>query len=137
MAANTNFALSIVSMTVLSKLEWNVSSDLIAKGIGTNPVIVRKIISKLVKAWLVKSYSWKNWGFRLNKPAQDINLLDILNALEEKKFFSGCDKQVQTSCPIMLGMRTIIPELFENIKQTVDKELKDTTLADISKKVSD
>ena len=49
-----------------------------------------KILQKLVKAKLVRSYRGVKGGFSLAKPSKDISVLDVLEALEGKLALNLC-----------------------------------------------
>src|SRR3990172_3255117 len=49
-----------------------------------------KILQKLVKAKIVRSYRGVKGGFSLTRPARDITPLDVLNAIEGKLAINIC-----------------------------------------------
>ncbi len=67
-------ALGLIEKTEGQRLP---NSDWLADSISTNPVVVRRLLSLLNKAGLIKSVRGKNGGVQLAKNAADINLKDI------------------------------------------------------------
>ncbi len=64
-----------------------------------------KILQKLVKAKIVRSYRGVKGGFSLAKPAKDITMLDVLQAIEGKLYLNICimDKKkcsFSKHCPV-------------------------------------
>jgi len=70
----------------------------IAEKTGASHNHLSKVMQRLVKDGLVKSTRGPSGGFILNKPLEDITLLDIYQSIEGKINATGCplDKQV---CP--------------------------------------
>jgi len=61
-----------------------VKSDEIARGVSTDPVVIRRILQRLGRAKLVEGAPGKTGGTRLARPPARITLLDIYQAMEEK-----------------------------------------------------
>jgi Rrf2 family protein len=59
------------------------SSDVLAKSYGTNPVVVRRLLSQLQEAGLVASQRGVGGGSLLAQPAQDISLRQVYEAVSE------------------------------------------------------
>ena len=54
------------------------------------PAFVYKILKKMEKAELVKSYRGSNGGYALNKGIDEITLMDIYRAVEPEFFMIEC-----------------------------------------------
>ena len=131
MAANTNLAVAIHAMTVLGYTKDLATSEFIANSVNANPVIVRKILAKLVKAGLVHSEAGKKGGFMLRKPADKISLLDISNALEAISVFALHQYPETRPCPVSCNIKKVLTGVFEAIDHNVEKSLKKVKLSDI------
>lgn len=64
-----------------------------------------KILQKLVKAKIVRSYRGVKGGFSLAKPAREISMMDVLEAVEGKLYLNIClmDKKqcgFSKHCPV-------------------------------------
>ena len=75
------------------------ASDL-AEFQGVSPSLVRKVFTKLERAGLVASAEGKNGGFRLARPASEISVLDVVDAIEGDKPLFDC-KQIQGNCAVL------------------------------------
>lgn len=89
-----------------------------------------KILQKLVKAKIVRSYRGVNGGFSLVKPARDITVLDVLNAIEGKLAINLClvdKKKCNNSkhCPTHF--------LWVNVQAKIVEMLKKTNFEDLAK----
>ena len=84
--------------------DQKMTSDFMAASIGTNPVIVRKILQQLKAAGLIE-VARGTGGVRITKPLDQISFLDIYRAVEcapdEELFhFHGNPNQ---ECPVCGG----------------------------------
>jgi len=90
-----------------------------------------KILQKLVKAKIVRSYRGVKGGFSLAKQARDITVLDVLDAIQGKLAINICitDKKrcnFSRQCPTHY--------LWINIQSKMSEMLKTTNFEDLSKR---
>ncbi len=131
MAANSNFAVAVHAMTVLAYNDELVKSETIAKSININPVIVRKLLTKLVKAGLVQSLAGKKGGFALGKSAEKVTLFEILNAVETTEIFAIPKHPTYQVCPVSCHMKDLLSRVFQSTEHAVEEELSKVTLNDL------
>jgi Rrf2 family transcriptional regulator, iron-sulfur cluster assembly transcription factor len=89
-----------------------------------------KILQKLVKAKIVRSYRGVKGGFSLAKQARDITPLDVLSAIEGKLAINIClvDKKkcnFSKHCPTFY--------LWANVQSKIVETLKKTNFEDLAK----
>src|SRR3954462_14636284 len=85
MTGNSRFAVSVHILAYLAfRKGAAVPSAEIAASVGTNPVVIRRLLSALVKARLVTAQKGASGGFSLAQLPQKISLLDIYRAVEPK-----------------------------------------------------
>lgn len=89
-----------------------------------------KILQKLVKAKMVRSYRGVNGGFSLARQARDINVLDVLDAIEGKLSLNLCvlDKKkcnFSKNCPTHF--------LWVNVQSKVIDMLKKSNFEDLAR----
>jgi Rrf2 family protein len=89
-----------------------------------------KILQKLVKAKIVRSYRGVKGGFSLARQAKDISVLDVLEAIEGKLAMNVClaDKKkcdFSRSCPIH--------SVWANVQSKVAEVLKKSNFEDLSR----
>jgi Rrf2 family protein len=131
MAANTHFAVAVHALSVLAYLGKLTKSDDLAASINTNPVVVRRIMSQLVREDLVNSVPGKNGGFELARPAKKIRLVDVLRAVDEGAVFRIHDNAENPSCPVSCGMKEVLGDVMAGVDTAVDRELSKTSVADV------
>ena len=75
---------SYVAAFVAARHPDRVNTDLIAKMVQSHPTRVRKIVSKLVKAGILRSSRGGGGGVLLARDAGEITLADIYDAVQER-----------------------------------------------------
>ena len=86
MRRNTRFpvAVHILALTaMLQKKGIPVTSELLARSVGTNPVVVRQMMTRLKRAGLIETRNGLP-GCRIVKPEGEISLLDIYQAVQKE-----------------------------------------------------
>lgn len=99
-----------------------ISINKIAKELNLSFYFLSKILQKLVKGELLKSYRGPNGGVKLAKSAEDIRLIDIIEMTDGTKFFRECILGLEkcsddNPCPIhymWADKRGEIQKMFEN-----------------------
>lgn len=91
---------------------------------------VSKLLKQLGRAGLVESFRGVNGGYRLARPAKDINLAEIVEALEGPLGMTECSVSAgqcdfESHCSVRGN--------WQRINQTVDSALKAMSLADMLK----
>ncbi len=82
-----------------------------------------KILQKLVKAKIVRSYRGVKGGFSLARQAREISLLDVLEALEGEMHLNVClmDKRkcaFSKQCPVSPVWATVQARVADVLKKT-------------------
>src|ERR1043166_3523893 len=101
MTGNTRFAASVHMLAYLAYRQGAaVPSAEIASSVDTNPVVIRRLLSSLVKARLVNATKGASGGFSLASTPQNIALRDVYRAVEPKPQ-RGLDQFVPNhKCPV-------------------------------------
>ena len=68
------------------------------------PALLAKILSKLEKAGIVGSSGGISGGFRLGRPAEQISVLDVVDAIEGRKPLFDC-MDIRERCALWEGRR--------------------------------
>lgn len=76
-------AAHILAVLAHHKNDGAVTSDVLADGFGTNPVVIRRVLSQLKKAGLIASRRGAGGGSILAKPAEQITLRDAYLAVAD------------------------------------------------------
>ena len=132
MAINTRFATGVHALVLLAA-EPDVlqTSEDVARKLNTNPVVIRRVFSLLQHAELVESQKGPNGGSKLARSAKEITLSDIHTALNTGGLLHGA-----TFSGAQSKVSSVLDQVFANVARAVEKELDQTTLSQLVKKVT-
>jgi len=105
------------------------SSTQLAGALGTNPSLVRKLLSPLANSGLVRSSFGRDGGIRLARPADAITLQEIYSAvLGEKSLWAP--RAVPHQCLVSSNVERYFVDLAAKADDAVLQMLEHKTLAD-------
>ena len=131
MGRNSNFSVAVHALAVLAFRDELTTSSHIAQSVNTNPVVVRRILSGLVDAGLVRSVPGKKGGFELAKPAKSIRLAQVRRAVDDNDVIRIHENPENPVCGISCNIKGVLDDVRERVETAVDRELKKTTVADV------
>lgn len=134
MGTNNRFAVAVHALALLTRSQGEpVKSEVLAQSIGTNPVVVRRILGCLAKARLVASQSGSNGGTRLIRHPKDINLLEVYRSVEADNLFSlRLPEEADPHCDgVAHNMQDVLDEIMEQADAALSAVLAKLTLADV------
>lgn len=117
--------------------DQKMTSDFMAASIGTNPVIIRKLLQQLKAAGLVE-VSRGTGGVTITKPLEEITFLDVYRAVEcspDKELFYFHENPNQM-CPVGRNIHHVLDDKLVRVQNAMEKELAAITLADVKKDIS-
>src|SRR5689334_5646686 len=128
---NSRFAVAIHTLLVLAaKSGQPTSSDYIASSVGTNPVLIRRLMGELRAAGLVASRAGATGGFVLAKEMERIGLDEVYRAVEADPLFARHEK-INPKCPIGRAVGPLLDRVLGEAESTMLRSLKSTTLAEL------
>lgn len=132
MRINTQFPVAVHILAVLAYFEKeDITSDDLARSVGTNPVVVRRIVSQLKKAGLVSAQAGVK-GISLCRKPKDITLLDIYNAVRSSKdTIFGVHPNPSQSCEVGAYIKSAVSGPFKSAQQALENDLASHTLLDV------
>jgi Predicted transcriptional regulator len=142
MAANTQLAVATHILTILALGQGDESpknvrlcSEAIAHSIDTNPVVVRRLVAKLVKVGLVESQAGKGGGLSLACKPDQISLLRVYEALGDEMASPFKPHTPNQNCPTGVSMVRVLHGVFAEVEDGVRKTLESLTIADMAQAV--
>lgn len=146
MAANSRFAVAthlLVGLgyfakhpeSAVARPDGTVSSSLLAGSVRTHPVVVRRLLADLSKAGLVRTRPGKQGGAALARPAGEITLLDVLEAVGEGSVFGANPNPPNSRCPVSRCIGGALEPVFESVSQSVRRQLEKVRLSELVAKV--
>ena len=132
MTRSTRFPAAIHILTLLAiKKGECCSSEWVAKSLGTNAVVVRRIVGLLQEAGFVTSQAGSQGGALLAVEPESITLRDIYEAVEEDSIF--CMHDPHPKCPVACSVKEQVGDLVNNAEGKMKAELARTKLSSITK----
>lgn len=106
-----------------------VTSGLLAESTGSNPVVIRTVLSSLKKAGLIEVPRGTG-GARLLKDPSDITLYQIYAALEPDGLSSliGVHSCQDRACPVAKNIRAVLQRPYAAIEESVKEAMEGVTL---------
>jgi Rrf2 family protein len=109
---------------------------------GVSPALVAKILPRLEKAGILVSHGGIAGGYRLARPAGEISVLDVVDAVEGGKRLFDC-KNVRLKCPLFgadppdWASRGVcsIHAIMLRAENSMRQEMAQSTLLDIANAV--
>ena len=135
MRINTKFpmAIHILAVAALNVDDTMPStSELIAKSVGTNPVVVRRLSSQLKTAGLICARAGVA-GLSLAKDAEEISLLDIYKAVrEEDEVIFDVHQNPSEKCGVGHNIQGALETPFAEAQRALENALESYRLSDIT-----
>lgn len=128
---STKYAVSIHILSLVAlKQQDSITSEYIAHSVNTNPALVRRLMSDLRKAGLIKTQT-KIGVTGLLKDAGDISLLEIFKAVEAKQDLFAIHADTNTACPVGAKIGKVLADLNQSVQTEFERELASLHLSDI------
>ena len=117
--------------------DQKMTSDFMAASIGTNPVIVRKLLQQLKAAGLIE-VSRGTGGVTVTKPLNEITFLDIYKAVEctpDEELFHFHENPNQ-ACPVGKNIHHVLDDKLAKVQEAMERALAAITLADVKRDIA-
>lgn len=112
-----------------------ISASELASSLGLGPATVSKVLKSLGQHGLVISTRGAHGGYSLARPAQQINIAQIIDALDEQPF--GLTECTSTPGVCSVEADCHIRTNWERINSIVRRTLEDVTVADMISPMAD
>jgi Rrf2 family protein len=84
------YAMHALMYMVRHVTQLPVTSTTVAKAEGIPAGYLSKVLQQLVKAGFIRSVRGRERGYIFARPPEEINLLQLVEAIEEQPMFDGC-----------------------------------------------
>lgn len=115
-----------------AKGKARVTSTLLAKSTGCNPVVIRNVFSALKKAGMITVVRGSG-GAELCKPPEEITLYQIYHAVEPDGLSSliGIHPCEERKCPVAQNIRSVLQRPYQMITDAIRQTMESISLADM------
>ncbi|WP_417271576.1 Rrf2 family transcriptional regulator [Celeribacter sp.] len=108
------------------------TSEALAKTMGTNPAVFRRTMSGLREAGYVRSEKGHGGGWVLERKLSEMTLLDVFKALDHKGVFSFGLRNDNPNCKVEGAVNDALSETMDAAQRILLEGLADVTLQKIS-----
>ncbi|GAB4530313.1 MAG: Rrf2 family transcriptional regulator [Amphiplicatus sp.] len=135
MAFSTRFATATHLLTVLAlNRPAPVTSEALAASAGTNPVVARRLLGRLVRAGLARTQGGKGGGATLARPPKKITLRAVFEAVEHPLTLAP-ENAGQGAGNLAAALPAALAKPSERAARAFVEALGETTLKEVTKAV--
>ncbi|THF85771.1 Rrf2 family transcriptional regulator [Deinococcus sp. KSM4-11] len=127
---NSQYAVAVHILALISTFPDHSSSADIADSVGTNPVVIRGVTGQLRRAGLLSTQRGVA-GATLTRPAAQITLLDVYRAVNGDASVFRLHDHPHPQCPVGANIQGTLEQRFGVAQAAMERELERTTLADV------
>ncbi len=132
MTGNSRFAVSVHILAYLAfRRGVAVPSAEIAASVGTNPVVIRRLLGALQKSRLVSAQKGATGGFALASAPENISLLDIYRAVEPQPDHGLRHFAPNHKCPVGAKIESILHHVFFDAQAAMEGALAGLTIGSV------
>ena len=134
MQISSRFTVGLHILTAIDHFhqEYKVTSDFLAGSIGTNPVLIRRLLGQLKDAGLI-TVPRGTGGCELAKPLHEITFWDVyqaVDAIEDDSLFRMHDHP-NPKCPVGRNIGALLSDKLKEIQAAMEEKMKQYTVADL------
>jgi Rrf2 family protein len=132
MTTNSRLASAVHIMSFIAHAgDAGTTSEIIARSLQTNPVVVRKILKLLERAGLVALRQGRHGGVTLRRPASRTTLGQIYKAVESESGVFAMRGRVHEGCVVASAMKRRLGPIFNAANDAVEQALSKTSVAEL------
>ena len=138
MQISSRFTMAIHMFACIDTFQdQKMTSDFMASSIGTNPVIIRKLLQQLKAAGLIE-VSRGTGGVTITRPLDQITFLDIYKAVEcapDEQLFHFHENP-NPNCPVGKNIHHVLDWRLHEVQKAMEDKLAGMTLADVKRDIT-
>jgi Rrf2 family protein len=116
----------------MAEHEGPATSEVLAKAMETNPVVIRRVLAGLRDHGYVRSEKGHGGGWTLARDLADITLRDIYTALDCPSLLAMRHRTESPRCLVEQTVNRVLSQAFEEAESLLLSRLGDVTLATLS-----
>ena len=115
----------------MAEQDGPVTSETLARCLGTNPVVVRRTIGYLRNAGIVTSDRGHAGGWRIHADLRTVTLRQLHEALGEPAIFAIGNRNEAPECLVEQSVNAALEDTFAEAEALLLKRFSEITLADL------
>lgn len=116
----------------MAEHEGPVTSDVLARAMGTNPVVIRRTMAGLREQGYVRSEKGRGGGWSIVRDLAGITLRDIYEAIGSPSLIAMGNRSDNPSCLVEKAVNARLGKAFEEAEAQLLARFGEVTLADLS-----
>lgn len=113
----------------MAKADAPVTSEMLAKVMATNPVVVRRVMAGLRERGYVRSEKGHGGGWVLARDLAEITLRDVYDALDRPSLFAMGNRTEAPGCLVEQAVNAALDTTFQEAEALLLSRLGEVTLA--------
>jgi Rrf2 family protein len=109
-----------------------VTSEVLAKAMQTNPVVIRRVMAGLRDQGFVQSEKGRGGGWRIACDLSKVTLRDIYAAIGEPPLIALGNRTESPGCPVEQAVNAALAHAFRDAEKLLLARLGEVTLAALS-----
>ena len=104
------------------KEDYKITSDFLASSVNVNPVVIRRLLQQLKKAGII-NVKRGSGGAYVEKPLDEITLLDVYNAVEciDNGNLFHFHENPNSRCPVGRNIHSVLDRRLDSIQQAMER----------------
>lgn len=121
-----------VHILVYLEILGSASSSTIADSVNSNPSLIRRLIARMVKAQILNRRG-KGSEIEINlvRPASEVSLLDVYQAVEDHQEFLNVDPEVNHNQKLGRSMPAVLGNTYGQVQAAAEQEMGHISLQSI------
>ena len=126
----TDYAVRVILALAAREADVRVSSAIIQEEMLIPPSFLPRIVAKLANTGLIKTFTGREGGLQLARPAANISLRDVVEVFEGPILLSECmNFKLEDNCPFQNGCK--VRTKWDRVQMAMLRELALINFADL------
>lgn len=110
MNRDTRFSDVLHVLLHMDRMDEPLTSEVLARSMGTNPAVFRRTMAGLREAGIVRSDKGHGGGWRLTRPLNEITLLAVYEALSRPNLFAIGNRSRHPECLVERNVNAVLAD---------------------------
>ncbi len=119
----------------MGEVDGPVTSDMLARVMHTNPVVIRRVLAGLRKRGYVTSEKGHGGGWQLSCDLNAVTLHDIYVALGDPTLLAICNRTESPECLVEQAVNSVMSQAFHDAEALLLARFREVTLAALSRQI--